>query len=85
LTRRFSDSLLTASNSIPFLPIGAQAVEAGKITKTGDSYKLVAVKGAPKAKAAPKKKTTTTKKKVTKKKAAPKKKSTKKKKKSTKK
>jgi hypothetical protein len=64
----------------------SQAVAAGKITKIGDSYKLVAAtKAAPKAKAtkaAPKK---TTKKKVTKKKAAPKKKSTKTKKKSTKK
>ena len=45
-----------------------KAVAAGKLTKTGDSYKVVAVK-----KAAPKKKA------ATKKKAAPKKKATKKK------
>ena len=49
-----------------------KAVAAGKLTKTGDSYKVVAVKKAA-AKAAPKKKA------ATKKKAAPKKKATKKK------
>ena len=66
-----------------------KAVAAGKLTKTGDSYKVVAVKkaaakAAPKTKAATKKKAAPKKKKATKKKAtakkATKKKTTKKKK-----
>ena len=64
-----------------------QACAAGKITKDGDSFKVVPVKKAAPKKTAPKKKVAPKKKKVTKKKAAPKKKTTKKatKKKSTKK